>query len=109
VGTTTSTAYTDTGLATGTAYGYTVAAVDSAGAAGAVSSAVTATTTGFAPTCHTASNYDHTAAGRAHQSGGQTYANGSDEPMGLWNMFTEHTLEQTAPGYYVVADSGCPA
>jgi hypothetical protein len=86
-----------------------VAAVDAAGAAGAASAVVTASTTGFTPTCHTASNYDHTVAGRAHQSGGQTYANGSDEPMGLWNTFTAHTLEQTAPGYYLVADSGCPA
>ncbi|MET7730219.1 PHB depolymerase family esterase [Streptomyces sp. NPDC005402] len=109
VGTSTSTAYTDTALATGTTYRYTVAAVDTEGAVGAVSSAVPATTTGFAPTCHTGSNYEHTVAGRAHQSGGRTYANGSDEPMGLWNTYTGHTLEQTAPGYYVVADSGCPA
>ncbi|WP_371569283.1 extracellular catalytic domain type 1 short-chain-length polyhydroxyalkanoate depolymerase [Streptomyces canus] len=109
VGTTESTAYTDTSLTAGTTYGYTVAAVDAAGAAGAVSAAVTASTTGFTPTCHTSSTYDHTVAGRAHQSGGQTYANGSDEPMGLWNTFNGHTLEQTAPGYYVVADSGCPA
>ncbi|MFF8878017.1 extracellular catalytic domain type 1 short-chain-length polyhydroxyalkanoate depolymerase [Streptomyces flaveolus] len=109
VGTTTSTGYTDTGLATGTAYRYTVAAVDAAGATSAASSPVTATTTGYTPSCHTASNYDHTAAGRAHQSGGHTYANGSDEPMGLWNTFTTHTLKQTAPGYYVLADSGCPA
>jgi len=109
VGTTTSTGYTDTGLATGTAYRYTVAAVDAAGATSAASSPVTATTTGYTPSCHTASNYDHTAAGRAHQSGGYTYANGSDEPMGLWNTFTTHTLKQTAPGHYVLADSGCSA
>ncbi|MFJ9824830.1 PHB depolymerase family esterase [Streptomyces sp. NPDC101160] len=107
VATTTSTAATDTGLATGTAYGYTVAAVDATGTAGAVSAAVTATTTGFTPTCHTASNYDHTVAGRAYQSGGSTYATGSRQPMGLWNTFTTHTLKQTAPGYYVVADAGC--
>ncbi|MGW5420025.1 extracellular catalytic domain type 1 short-chain-length polyhydroxyalkanoate depolymerase [Streptomyces sp. NPDC003943] len=107
VATTTSTAVTDTGLATGTAYGYTVAAVDATGTAGSVSAAVTATTTGFTPTCHTASNYDHTVAGRAYQSGGSTYATGSGQPMGLWNTFTTHTLKQTAPGYYVVADSGC--
>ncbi|MGW0960064.1 extracellular catalytic domain type 1 short-chain-length polyhydroxyalkanoate depolymerase [Streptomyces gelaticus] len=107
VATTTSTTATDTGLATGTAYSYTVAAVDAAGAAGAVSAAVTATTTGFTPTCHTASNYDHVAAGRAYQNGGYTYANGSQQSMGLWNAFTTHTLKQTGPGYYVVADSGC--
>ncbi|WP_432118773.1 extracellular catalytic domain type 1 short-chain-length polyhydroxyalkanoate depolymerase [Streptomyces sp. bgisy032] len=108
-GTTTSASYTDTGLKSGTAYTYTVAAVDAAGAVGAVSGPVTATTTGFTPTCHTASNYDHTAAGRAYQSGGQTYAVGSGQSMGLWNTFTTHTLEQSSPGYYVVADDGCPA
>ncbi|GGY42655.1 alpha/beta hydrolase family esterase [Streptomyces tanashiensis] len=109
VGSTASTAYTDTGLATGTAYGYTVAAVDASGTVGAVSASVTATTTGYTPTCHTASNYDHTVAGRAYQSGGSTYATGSGQAMGLWNTFTTHTLKQTAPGYYVVADSGCSA
>lgn len=107
VGTTASTGWTDTGLATGTAYRYTVAAVDSSGAAGAASAAVTATTTGFTPTCDTASNYDHTVAGRAYQSGGYTYAKGSQQAMGLWNTFTTHTLKQTSPGYYVIADSGC--
>ncbi|WP_372351268.1 PHB depolymerase family esterase [Streptomyces sp. KL116D] len=109
VGTATSGSYTDTGLNTGTAYAYTVAAVDTAGATGAVSTSVTATTTGFTPTCYTASNYQHTVAGRAYQSGGNTYANGSHEAMGLWNTFTTHTLKQTAPDYYVIADSGCSA
>ncbi|MER7949316.1 PHB depolymerase family esterase [Streptomyces sp. NPDC096079] len=101
--------YTDTGLASGTAYAYTVAAVDASGAVGAVSAAVAATTSGYTPTCHTASNYDHTVAGRAYQSGGSTFATGSGQAMGLWNTFTTHTLKQTAPGYYVLADSGCPA
>ncbi|WP_374194728.1 PHB depolymerase family esterase [Streptomyces sp. VRA16 Mangrove soil] len=107
VGTTTSASYTDTGLATGTTYGYTVAAVDSAGAVGTASASVSATTTGYTPTCHTASNYQQTVDGRAHQSGGYTYANGSNEAMGLWNTLTTHTLKETAPDYYVVADSGC--
>ncbi|MEV6329037.1 PHB depolymerase family esterase [Streptomyces sp. NPDC051909] len=109
VGTTTSASYTDTGLSTATTYAYTVAAVDSAGATGAASAQVSATTTGFRATCHTASNYDQVAAGRAYQSGGYTYANGSQQAMGLWNTFTTHTLKQTAPGYYVLADSGCSA
>ncbi|MFC9396841.1 PHB depolymerase family esterase [Streptomyces sp. NPDC057027] len=107
VGTATSTAYTDTGLATGTAYAYAVSAVDAAGAVGTPSSPVTATTTGYTPTCHTADNYQHTTAGRAYQSGGYTYATGSGQAMGLYNTFTTHTLKQTAPGYYVLADSGC--
>ncbi|CAL9347630.1 hypothetical protein SUDANB108_00394 [Streptomyces sp. enrichment culture] len=109
VGTTTSASYTDTGLATGTTYRYSVAAVDTGGAAGGVSPVVSATTTGFTPTCHTASNYDHTVAGRAYQSGGTAYAKGSGQAMGLWNTFTRSTLRQTAPGYYVVDGSGCPA
>ncbi|WP_369142018.1 PHB depolymerase family esterase [Streptomyces sp. R44] len=109
VGTTMSASYTDTGLATGSTYSYTVAAVDAAGTVGAVSASVSATTTGYTPTCHTASNYDHVAAGRAYQSGGYAYATGSGQAMGLWNTFTTHTLKQTAPGYYVVADSGCSA
>lgn len=109
VGTATSAGYTDTGLATGTAYRYTVAAVDSSGARGAASAAVTATTTGFTPTCHTADNYAHTVAGRARHSGGYTYALGSGQAMGLWNTSVVHTLEQTSPGHYVIADSGCPA
>lgn len=52
----------------------------------------------------TASNYPHTTAGRAHQSGGYVYANGSDDAMGLWNVFTTHTLKQTGPDYWVLAD-----
>jgi poly(hydroxyalkanoate) depolymerase family esterase len=107
VGSTASASYTDSGLATGTTYSYTAAAVDTSGAAGSASPAVVATTTGFTPTCHTASNYDHTAAGRARQSGGYAYATGSGQAMGLWNTFTSHTLKQTAPGYYVVDDTGC--
>jgi hypothetical protein len=49
------------------------------------------------PTCTTASNYAHTQAGRAHQSGGYAYANGSNQNMGLWNLFTTTTLKQTGP------------
>jgi poly(hydroxyalkanoate) depolymerase family esterase len=57
--------------------------------------------------CFTSSNYAHTTAGRARQSGGNTFANGSGQAMGLWNTFTVHTLRQTGPGYYVLADGQC--
>ncbi|MFJ7912014.1 PHB depolymerase family esterase [Kitasatospora sp. NPDC096204] len=107
VGSATGTGYTDTGLAEGTTYTYTVAAVDSAGAAGTSSAAVTATTTGYVAQCFTASNYSQVTAGRAHTSGGYTYANGSDQNMGLYNILTTHTLKETSDGYYVVADGGC--
>nr|WP_285557501.1 PHB depolymerase family esterase [Streptomyces hygroscopicus] len=106
-GSTTSTAYTDTGLSAGTAYHYTVAAVDSSGAVGASSAPVTATTTGSAPQCYTDNNYNQVQAGRAHQSGGYTYADGSNQAMGLYNVAITHTLKETSPGYFVLADSGC--
>ena len=57
--------------------------------------------------CFTASNYAQTVAGRAYQSGGYTYADGSNQAMGLWDTFITHTLKETGPGYYVIADSGC--
>lgn len=49
------------------------------------------------------------AAGRAHQVLGTVYANGSNQNMGLYNVFTTHTLEETSPGYFMIADSGCPS
>ncbi|MFF0223776.1 PHB depolymerase family esterase [Streptomyces sp. NPDC004629] len=107
VGTPTGTTFTDTALTPATAYTYTVAAVAADGTVGTASSAVTATTTGSAPTCTTATNYAHVTAGRAHTSGGSTYANGSNENMGLYNVFVTHTLKQTSSGHYVLADSGC--
>ncbi|MEU0601810.1 PHB depolymerase family esterase [Streptomyces sp. NPDC006393] len=106
-GSATGTTYTDTGLSAATSYRYTVAAVDSSGAVGASSSPVTATTTGSAPKCYTDNNYNQVQAGRAHQSLGYTYANGSNQNMGLYNLAVVHTLKETSPGYFVIADSGC--
>jgi poly(3-hydroxybutyrate) depolymerase len=96
------TSYTDTGLAPGTTYSWTVAAVDANGAQGAMSAPASGTTTGYTATCTTASNYAHVSAGRATQSGGYAYAKGSNQNMGLWNVFIVTTLKQTAPGYYVI-------
>ncbi|MFI2607463.1 PHB depolymerase family esterase [Kitasatospora sp. NPDC018619] len=108
VGSATGTAFTDTGLTAGTTYGYSVAAVDGAGTVGPRSATVTATTPGGGtPICFTASNYDHVLAGRATQSGGLTSALGSGQAMGLWNTFVTHTLKQTGPGYFVLADGQC--
>lgn len=102
----TGTSFTDGGLTAATTYSWSVAAVDSSGTQGAMSSSVSGTTTGSAPTCYTASNYAHTVAGRAYQSGGYTYANGSNQNMGLWNTFVTTTLKQTGPNYYVIGT--CP-
>ncbi|WLQ48065.1 PHB depolymerase family esterase [Streptomyces poriferorum] len=105
----TATTYTDTGLTAGTAYRYTVTAIDAEGTAGTASAQVTATTTGGSTpaTCYSATNYAHVAAGRAHTSGGYVYANGSDHNMGLYNVFVTHTLKESPAGYFVIADSGC--
>ncbi|MFJ4837062.1 PHB depolymerase family esterase [Streptomyces sp. NPDC088746] len=111
VTTTASTSFTDTGLTAGTSYRYTVTATDSSGAAGAASSAVTATTSGGTDParCFTATNYAHVTAGRAHTSGGHAYANGSEQDMGLYNVFVTHTLRESPAGHFVIADSGCQA
>lgn len=100
------TTFTDTGLAPGTAYSWTVRALDGNGAEGPASTPATGTTTGSAVQCFTASNYAHTTAGRAHQSLGITYANGSNQNMGLWNTFVITTLKQTGPNYFVIGT--CP-
>lgn len=57
-----------------------------------------------APECVTANNYAHTQQGRAHQSFGYTYADGSHQYMGLWNVYTITTLRKTGPDYWVI---GC--
>lgn len=98
----TGTSYTDTGLSPGTTYSWTVAGVDANGNQGALSSPASGTTTGTTASCYTSSNYTHTVQGRAHHSGGYTYANGSNQNMGLWNTFTVRTLKQTGPNYYVI-------
>ena len=61
---------------------------------------------GTPATCFTASNYAHTTAGRAYALWGLTYANGSNDGMGFWNIYVTTTLKQTAPNYYVVGT--CP-
>lgn len=103
------TSYTDTGLAPGTAYSWTVRTVDGSGAESAPSAPATGTTTGTppaTPTCYTASNYAHTLAGRAYALWGYTYAYGSNENMGLWNIFVTTTLKRIAPNHYVIGT--CP-
>ena len=106
----TATTYSDTGLAAATTYSWTVKAADSSGAEGAASAAATATTSsGTTPppaTCYTATNYAHTTAGRAYQSGGYALANGSNQNMGLWNVFVTTTLKMTGTNYYVIGT--CP-
>ncbi|WP_395700377.1 hypothetical protein [Aquabacterium sp.] len=102
----TGTSYVDSGLAAATSYSWTVTDLDSSNVESAASAPATGTTTGAAATCYTASNYAHTTAGRAHQSGGYALANGSNQNMGLWNVFVTTTLKQTGANYYVIGT--CP-
>jgi hypothetical protein len=37
---------------------------------------------------------------------GFTYANGSNQSMGLWNIFATTTLKKTSTNYYVIGT--CP-
>lgn len=61
----------------------------------------------YTATCYTADNYTQTVDGRAYQSGGYTFADGSNDAMGLWNLYVSTSLEETSPGYYVVV-ANCP-
>jgi hypothetical protein len=102
----TGTQFTDGGLSPGTTYSWTVKTVDGNGAESPPSAPASGTTTGSAATCFTASNYAHTTAGRAHASFGTTYANGSNQNMGLWNTYITTTLKKTGTNYYVIGS--CP-
>ncbi|HCY62413.1 MAG TPA: peptidase S8 and S53 subtilisin kexin sedolisin [Oxalobacteraceae bacterium] len=57
--------------------------------------------------CYNSSNYSHVINGRAHNSGSYAYANGSNQNMGLYNMFYMTKLRQTGANYYVI-DKTCP-
>jgi len=61
---------------------------------------------GTTAVCFTASNFAHVQAGRAHDSVGNALANGSNQNMGLDNVFFQTTLKQTGPNFYVIGT--CP-
>ncbi|RZI65207.1 MAG: esterase, partial [Variovorax sp.] len=48
----------------------------------------------------------HVTAGRATTTGGYTYAKGSGQNMGLYNVFYTTTLKMTGTNYYVIGT--CP-
>jgi poly(3-hydroxybutyrate) depolymerase len=103
----TATTFTDTALTPSTTYAWTVRAADGSGVEGAASAPASGTTAaGATATCYTATNYAHVTAGRATTSGGYTYANGSGQNMGLYNVFYTTTLKMTGPNYYVIGT--CP-
>ncbi|MFZ6681729.1 PHB depolymerase family esterase [Undibacterium sp. Tian12W] len=100
------TSYTVTGLTASTSYSFAASAVGSSGES-ALSAAISVTTaSSWTCSAVTASNYAHVQAGRAHDSGGYALANGSNQNMGLDNLFYTKTLAQTAAGYYIIGN--CP-
>jgi poly(3-hydroxybutyrate) depolymerase len=99
--------YSATGLTASTTYSFQVSSVGNGGVESALSTAVPGTTSSsFTCTTTNASNYAHVQAGRAHDSGGYALANGSNQNMGLDNVFYTAILAQTSPGYYVIGN--CP-
>jgi poly(3-hydroxybutyrate) depolymerase len=96
------TSFTDTGLAPATLYHWTVKAVAAGGVEGP-GAAAAASTTGTPALCFTDNNYALTLDGRAYAFYGYTYADGSNDWMGLWNIYVNSTLKQTSPGTYIVA------
>ena len=101
------TSYTDNGLKGETTYSYTVSAVGLAGESTHSSPAIPGTTKPvFTCTATTASNFAHVQNGRAHDSGGIAFANGSNENMGLDNLFFTKTLAQTSADFYIIGN--CP-
>ncbi|MGW6293055.1 extracellular catalytic domain type 1 short-chain-length polyhydroxyalkanoate depolymerase [Streptomyces sp. NPDC055058] len=108
VATVDATSHTDSGLTAGASHTYAVAARDADGTPGRRSAPLTARTTGATAACWTATNYAHVQAGRATTRGGYTYAKGSDENMGLYNIFVTHTLKESPAGHFTVADGTCP-
>ncbi|WP_406724736.1 PHB depolymerase family esterase [Streptomyces sp. GD-15H] len=101
------TSYTDTGLTAGSSHTYAVAARDADGKPGWPSDTITAWTTGGETACWTATNYAHVQAGRATTSGGYTYAKGSEQNMGLYNIFITRTLKESPVGHFTLADGTC--
>lgn len=102
----TTTSYTATGLTAGTTYSFAVSAVGAEGESAISAPVSVTTTTGFACTSTTASNYAHVQAGRAHSTFGWALANGSNQIMGFYSIFFLSKLSETAPGYFIVGS--CP-
>ena len=52
--------------------------------------------------CYTDNNYNNVVKGRAHVTGGYAVANGSNQNMGLYNVFVTTTLCMIRNGYYQI-------
>ncbi len=99
--------YGDTGLLPESEYLYAVTAIGGAGES-LPAGPVRAVTGPAAPPCdpYFADNLTHTLQGRAYALFGRTYAKGSNDSMGWWNIFTENGLYRDGGGFRV---GTCPA
>ena len=98
----------DTTAASNASHTLMAKAYDAANNTGSDSESVTVSNSGGGNLyCGTASNYNHVQAGRAYDSGGYAYADGSDQQMGLDNVYYTTTLQETSSGYYEIVSS-CP-
>lgn len=94
------------GLAPASRFGVSWRALDAAGKVLA-EGRLDGTTSPAAPACDPwmANNYEHVRAGRAYMLWGLTYAVGSNQPMGWWNIFTTTQLHRV-PGGFAVGPCG---
>ena len=92
--------YTDTNLQSGTEYKYQVSSLQGTQQSG--KSDEVKGTTRTQKICYNDNNYNHVLAGRAYQTAGITYANGSNQNMGLYNIFQKTNLCLTGQDYYVI-------
>ena len=99
--------YGDAGLLPESEYLYAVTAIGDAGES-EPAGPVRAVTGPVAPPCdpYFADNVTHTLQGRAYVLFGRTYAKGSNDAMGWWNIFTENSLYRDDGGFRV---GTCPA
>jgi hypothetical protein len=94
------TSYTDTGLNAATEYKYQVSSVKDSQES-AKSTEVKATTVNM-KVCYNDNNYNHVLAGRAYQTLGIVYANGSNQNMGLYNLFVRTNICMIKENHYVI-------
>ena len=75
---------------------------DDDGATGSDTDVVEVTDDSFDGYCGKADNYTHVQEDRAWTDGSYAYANGSDQKLGLYNLYEESRIEEKEDNYYEV-------
>ena len=96
----TTTSFTDQGLTSGTEYIYQISSVK--GSLESSKSVELKVTTNTEKVCFNDNNFNHVVAGRAVAKGGYVYANGSNDNMGLYNIFIRTNLCRIKENHYVI-------